>query len=90
MIRMEGGKEDEMEKRVYITRNTTALHFQGFLLLRLYISDVAPFFVSDTRYTLLYDLYLRWMDLSFSLLLEREMYVHIRCRCSVGWDGRLG
>jgi len=35
----------KMEKRVYITRNTTALHFQAFLLLYLYISDVAPFFV---------------------------------------------
>jgi len=33
----------KMEKRVYITRNTTALHFQAFLLLYLYISDVAPF-----------------------------------------------
>jgi len=51
----------KMEKRVYITRNTTALHFRAFLLLYLYISDVAPFSLalvfSDTRYTLLYDLY---------------------------------
>jgi len=61
----------KMEKKVYITRNTTALHFRAFLLLYLYISDVAPFSLalvfSDTRYTLLYDLYIRWMDLSLSL-----------------------
>jgi len=61
----------KMEKRVYITRNTT-FAFPGFLLLCLYISDVAPFSslavgFSDTRYTLLYDLYIRWMGLSSSL-----------------------